>query len=70
MPFPVKGTRTFGSRRRSHRRIVDHLFDRSRFASLEGPEIGLAHLAEREIVPVLAHVPQNFWRGGLGDRQA
>src|SRR6266849_4997950 len=43
---------------------VDHLFDRSRFASLEGSEIGLAHLAEREIVPVLAHVPQNFWRRG------
>jgi hypothetical protein len=68
MPFPVKGTPTSGPF--VALTAVDHLFDRSRFASLEGPEIGLAHLAEREIVPVLAHVPQNFWRGGLGDRQA
>jgi hypothetical protein len=25
--------------------------------------MSLAHLAEHEIVPVLAHVPENFWRG-------
>ncbi len=49
---------------------VDHPLDRGTIASLIRSGIGVRHGPERQIMPVLAHVAQDFRRRRFGNRQA